>query len=88
MPDGTGFDVIRKIGSQHMPAVVFVAAYDKYAIQAFKVDQSFRSDADQFGDVLSFGRSHRRISDEESFWGCEDERDPSVLGRRSAASAP
>jgi two-component system LytT family response regulator len=30
MPDGTGFDVIREIGPQHMLAVVFVTAYDQY----------------------------------------------------------
>ncbi|HXG35124.1 MAG TPA: LytTR family DNA-binding domain-containing protein [Bryobacteraceae bacterium] len=38
MPDGTGFDVIRQVGPQQMPAVVFVTAYDKYAIQAFEVN--------------------------------------------------
>lgn len=38
MPDGTGFDVIRAIGPEHMPAVVFVTAYDQYAIQAFEVN--------------------------------------------------
>jgi two-component system LytT family response regulator len=38
MPDGTGFDVIRRIGPDRMPAVVFVTAYDKYAIQAFEVN--------------------------------------------------
>jgi two-component system LytT family response regulator len=38
MPDGTGFDVIRQVGPQRMPAVVFVTAYDKYAIQAFDVN--------------------------------------------------
>jgi two-component system LytT family response regulator len=38
LPDGTGFDVIRSIGPQRMPAVVFVTAYDKYAIQAFEVN--------------------------------------------------
>lgn len=38
MPDGTGFDVIRQIGPQSMPAVVFVTAYDSYAIQAFEVN--------------------------------------------------
>ncbi|MCL5742534.1 MAG: LytTR family DNA-binding domain-containing protein [Acidobacteria bacterium] len=38
MPDGTGFDVIRDVGPQHMPAVVFVTAYDRYAIQAFEVN--------------------------------------------------
>lgn len=38
LPDGTGFDVIQEIGPQHMPTVVFVTAYDKYAIQAFEVN--------------------------------------------------
>lgn len=38
MPDGTGFDVIREVGPQHMPAVIFVTAYDQYAIQAFQVN--------------------------------------------------
>lgn len=38
MPDGTGFDVIRQIGPDRMPAVVFVTAYDEYAIQAFEVN--------------------------------------------------
>jgi two-component system, LytTR family, response regulator len=38
LPDGTGFDVIREIGPQRMPAVVFATAYDKYAIQAFEVN--------------------------------------------------
>lgn len=38
MPDGSGFDVIRRIGPDRIPAVVFVTAYDKYAIQAFEVN--------------------------------------------------
>ncbi len=38
LPDGTGFDVVRKIGPERMPPVVFVTAYDKYAIQAFEVN--------------------------------------------------
>jgi two-component system, LytTR family, response regulator len=38
LPDGTGFDVVREIGPQRMPAVIFVTAYDEYAIQAFEVN--------------------------------------------------
>jgi two-component system, LytTR family, response regulator len=38
LPDGTGFDVVREVGAARMPAVVFVTAYDKYAIQAFEVN--------------------------------------------------
>jgi two-component system LytT family response regulator len=36
LPDGTGFDVVRAIGPSAMPAVIFVTAYDQYAIQAFE----------------------------------------------------
>lgn len=38
LPDGTGFDVVRQVGPAKMPAVVFVTAYDKYAIQAFEIN--------------------------------------------------
>jgi two-component system LytT family response regulator len=35
MPGATGIDVIRTIGSDAMPATVFVTAYDQYALKAF-----------------------------------------------------
>lgn len=37
MPKKTGFDVIQAVGADRMPAVVFVTAYDQYAIKAFDV---------------------------------------------------
>jgi two-component system, LytTR family, response regulator len=37
MPGKTGLDVVRDIGAEHMPATIFVTAYDQYAIQAFDV---------------------------------------------------
>jgi len=38
MPGLSGFDVIRRIGPEHMPAVVFVTAYDQFAVRAFEVN--------------------------------------------------
>ena len=35
MPELDGFDVLREIGPQHMPAVIFVTAYDQFAVRAF-----------------------------------------------------
>ena len=35
MPDLSGFDVIRDVGSAHMPVTVFVTAYDEHALRAF-----------------------------------------------------
>lgn len=37
MPAVSGFDVIHAIGPEHMPATVFVTAFDKYAVEAFEV---------------------------------------------------
>lgn len=37
MPGGTGFDVIQAIGPAQMPHVIFVTAYDRYALRAFDV---------------------------------------------------
>jgi two-component system, LytTR family, response regulator len=36
MPELDGFAVLRNIGAEHMPPVVFVTAHDEYAIQAFE----------------------------------------------------
>jgi two-component system, LytTR family, response regulator len=38
MPGMTGFEVIENIGVDHMPFVVFVTAYDQYALDAFEVN--------------------------------------------------
>jgi two-component system LytT family response regulator len=38
MPGMDGFEVTHAIGIDVMPAVVFVTAYDKYALQAFEVN--------------------------------------------------
>lgn len=37
MPELDGFGVIEEIGPDRMPAVVFVTAYDRYALRAFEV---------------------------------------------------
>jgi len=37
MPEAGGFDVVEAIGAERMPAVIFVTAYDKYALRAFDV---------------------------------------------------
>ncbi len=38
MPEMDGFGVLREIGAESMPPVIFVTAHDKYAIQAFEVN--------------------------------------------------
>jgi two-component system LytT family response regulator len=38
MPELDGFAVIEEVGAGRMPAVVFVTAHDRYAIQAFEIN--------------------------------------------------
>jgi two-component system LytT family response regulator len=37
MPEMNGFEVIETVGASKMPAIIFVTAYDQYAVNAFKV---------------------------------------------------
>ncbi len=37
LPGCDGFEVIRRVGPRRMPAVVFVTAYDEFALEAFEV---------------------------------------------------
>ena len=37
MPEADGFDVLEAVGIEKMPVVVFVTAYDDYALKAFEV---------------------------------------------------
>src|SRR5437762_8730222 len=38
MQDCTGLDVVERVGPDHMPAVIFVTAYDEYAVKAFELN--------------------------------------------------
>ena len=38
MPEMDGFAVVKEIGADQIPPVVFVTAHDKYAIQAFEIN--------------------------------------------------
>ena len=56
MPVMNGFEVLDAIASDHMPAIIFVTAYDHYAVQAFEVhalDYLFKSfDRERFQAAL------------------------------------
>lgn len=37
MPELDGFDVVERVGCEEMPAVIFVTAYDQFALKAFEI---------------------------------------------------
>jgi two-component system, LytTR family, response regulator len=60
MPGGSGFDVIQAVGPARMPFVIFVTAFDRYALRAFDVhalDYLLKPfDRDRFRDAITRAR--------------------------------
>ncbi len=66
MPELDGFGVIKEVGAANMPHVIFVTAYDQYAVKAFEteaVDYLLKPiEDDRFNKALD--RAIRRIREE------------------------
>lgn len=67
MPGMTGFELIHQVGMENMPPVIFVTAYDRYAIKAFEiqaVDYLLKPfDEERF--LKSFEHFRKRNSDQQ-----------------------
>src|SRR5260370_18858441 len=70
MPKLDGFGVLREVGAEQLPVVVFVTAYDKYALKAFAVhaiDYLLKPFSDaRFFEALQQAKQqveHRRLGD-------------------------
>lgn len=64
MPEMDGFAVLERVGPEEMPVVVFVTAYDQYALKAFDVaavDYLLKPyDDERFSAALARAKSHVR----------------------------
>jgi two-component system LytT family response regulator len=69
MPGLDGFEVVSRIASEHLPRIVFVTAYDTYAMRAFVVHAL---------DYLLKPIAHRRLQEALRRVRSEIERDESV----------
>ncbi|MFQ5570125.1 MAG: LytR/AlgR family response regulator transcription factor [Rhodothermales bacterium] len=62
MPLMNGFDVVEELGTAHLPVVIFVTAYDRYALKAFEVhalDYLLKPfDRERFQKALQRARHH------------------------------
>jgi two-component system, LytTR family, response regulator len=62
MPAMNGFEVIEAVGSERMPLVIFVTAYDQHALKAFQVralDYVLKPfDRERFQEALQRARAH------------------------------
>ena len=88
MPGMTGLDVLREVGPEAMPAVVFVTAYDRHAVEAFElaaVDYLLKPyAADRFRQAL--GRAREAVRKADAGGADLDERLRALLA--AAAPAP
>jgi len=70
MPEMSGFDVVRQVGADAMPDVVFVTAHDQFAIQAFEInalDYLLKPVAEErFAEALQRTRLHPRRRGDDS----------------------
>ena len=69
MPEMDGFSVLQEVGVERMPAVVFVTAHDRYAIQAFEInaiDYLLKPvTEDRFAQALARAKSRLQSSSED-----------------------
>jgi two-component system LytT family response regulator len=88
MPDLDGFAVVEAIGPEQMPAVVFVTAYDEYALRAFDVhavDYLLKPyDEERFETALARARSRAEGRDHAP--GHEEARLRALLREMVAAA--
>jgi len=65
MPGFSGLEVLEKLDMERMPEIVFVTAYDQYALQAFAahaIDYLLKPyDNERFGEMLDYAR--RRLGE-------------------------
>jgi two-component system LytT family response regulator len=73
MPDLDGFGVIAEVGPDRMPSIVFVTAFDQYALRAFEVhalDYLLKPfEADRFHNALVRARAHLSPSRDVAYPG-------------------
>src|SRR5262245_15499982 len=85
MPEMDGFAVVEEIGAELMPAVVFVTAHDRYAIQAFEInaiDYLLKPvTRERFGAAM--GRAKKRLESYPS-----DEASRQILSLLETIAAP
>ena len=95
MPELDGFGVVRAVGVEDMPAVVFVTAHDEHAVAAFEVhavDYVLKPvDPDRFAEAVR--RAKRRIATAPGGAARDDDRDlrerlAALVAEVSAAVVP
>ena len=92
MPDLDGFGVIKEVGVDVMPSVVFVTAFDQYALRAFEVhalDYLLKPfDGERFHGALVRARAHLTTARHQAYPGEDRLRQllAEVLGRDAVAA--
>lgn len=86
MPELGGFEVLEKLGSANLPHIIFVTAYDQYAVRAFEVHalDYLLKPFDQERFDLSWQRAKTQINRDQN--GGSDQRILQLLEELKAGS--
>jgi two-component system LytT family response regulator len=91
MPGKTGFDVLSEIDAEQTPVVVFLTAYDQYAVRAFDacaLDYLLKPfDEERFERALARAKTQIRRDSAAAVFDDPDEETASPLAPREAAGA-
>jgi two-component system LytT family response regulator len=102
MPEMDGFEVLHAVGADSMPHVIFVTAYDQFAVRAFEVhalDYLLKPfDDERFFDAIGRAKQAIREADPRSLKarivellaeaGLQDVEQPERTGRNRTSSRP
>lgn len=83
MRDGTGFDLLEELPAEAAPAVIFVTAFDDFAVRAFDI-----AAADYLVKPVSLERLRRAIDRAEESLATRSPANRRALLERIAADAP
>jgi len=65
MPEMDGFGVLKAIGNEHLPQIIFTTAYEEYAIRAFELhalDYLLKPfDQSRFKDAIKYAKGRLRL---------------------------
>jgi len=88
MPEMDGFEVARDVGAEQMPAVVFVTAHDKYAIQAFEINAVDYLLKPVTEERFAKAIARAKASFESKLDGPSDERSRQILSLLETIASP
>ncbi|NQZ09510.1 MAG: response regulator transcription factor [Algicola sp.] len=98
MPKVTGFDVVKSVGVEHMPQVIFLTAYNEFAVEAFRINaldyllkpingELFKNSLNRAREQISKSRIAHRSKQLSSLLSAHDEHQSAAFTQNITTTA-